>query len=261
MNKTMKNTVLLLGAIMASTCVSAAESISIYAASSMTNAVNDLIAAYQAEHDVHVVPVYGGSSSLARQIERGAPADVFLSANEKWVSHLIAKQVVKRDNVTLLAGNQLVLIKPAQSEQKPFDVASQTEWQSVLKDARMAVGNTDAVPVGIYSKEVLTHLGVWETVQPKLAQTNNVRLALALVERGEAPLGMVYKTDAILTDNVAIVTTFDPALHSAIHYPLVQITESDTSRAFVEFLRSDKAKAVLEHYGFRTDMGTEKFAE
>ncbi len=82
-----------------------------------------------------------------------------------------------------------------------------------------------------------------------------------MVERGEAPLGMVYKTDAILTDNVAIVSTFAPALHSAIHYPLVQITDKDASRAFVEFLESDKAKAVMEHYGFHTDMGTEKFAE
>lgn len=261
MNTQIKKIAFLLSAVLASTPVWAKDTVNIYAASSMTNAVNDLISAYEADHDVDVIPVYGGSSSLARQIERGAPADVFLSANEKWVSHLIEKKIVKRDNVTLLAGNQLVLIKPAKSEQKPFDVANKQEWQSVLKDSRMAVGNTDAVPVGMYSKEALTNLGVWETVQPKLAQTNNVRLALALVERGEAPLGMVYKTDAILTDNVAIVSTFDPALHSAIHYPLVQITDKDASRAFVEFLESDKAKAVMEHYGFGTDMGTEKFAE
>ncbi|ADT88594.1 MULTISPECIES: molybdate ABC transporter substrate-binding protein [Vibrio] len=261
MNNKMKKIAVLLGAVLASTSVWAKDTVNIYAASSMTNAVDDLITAYEADHDVDVVPVYGGSSSLARQIERGAPADVFLSANETWVSHLIKNNIVSRDNVTLLAGNQLVLIKPSASEQQPFDVANKQAWLNVLKDSRMAVGNTDAVPVGMYSKEALTHLGVWDTLQPKLAQTNNVRLALALVERGEAPLGMVYKTDAALTDNVAILSTFDPALHSAIHYPLVQITDKDASRAFVDFLKSDKAKAVMEHYGFRTDMGTETFAE
>lgn len=257
----MKKMALLISAMLAATPAWATDTVNIYAASSMTNAVEDLIKAYESDHDVDVVPVFGGSSSLARQIEHGAPADVFLSANEKWVHHLVDNDIVQADHVKLLAGNQLVLIKPVDSDQAAFDVADKQQWQTLLKDSRMAVGNTDAVPVGIYSKEALTNLDVWKTVEPKLAQTANVRLALALVERGEAPLGMVYKTDAILTDKVAILSTFKPTLHSAIHYPLVQISDTQPSADFVQFLQSDQAKAVMQQYGFRTDMGNEKFVE
>lgn len=256
----MKKTIILLSALLVSVSTWAKDTLNIYAASSMTNVVNDLISVYESEHDIDIVPIFGGSSSLARQIEKGAPADVFLSANEQWVQYLIDSHYVKASNVTLLAGNQLVLIKPINSKLKPFNLKNKMEWLQVLNNSRMAVSNTNAVPVGMYSKEALVNLGVWNTVQSKLAQTNNVRLALTLVEREEATLGMVYKTDAMLTNKVEVLSTVPPTLYSTIHYPLVQISETKITSAFVGFLQSEKARKVMGRYGFRTDMGTEKFA-
>lgn len=239
----------------------AQETIHIYAASSMTNAVNDLINLYQSQHKTKVVAVFAGSSSLARQIEHGAPADLFLSANEEWVQYLIENRHVTKDKVTLLAGNQVVLIQPSSSSLSAFDVAEPAQWQQRLTHARLAVGNTDSVPIGMYSKQVLMKLGVWDTVQPQLAQTNNARLALALVERGEAPLGMVYKTDALSSNKVSIVMEFDPALHSTIYYPLAQLNDKPSSTSLVQFLSSPAAKTVLDRYGFRTDIQNETFAQ
>ncbi|WP_068718166.1 molybdate ABC transporter substrate-binding protein [Vibrio tritonius] len=257
----MKKLALFISAALLTAPSFANDEIHVYAASSMTNAMNDLAAAYEKTHsDVSVVTVYAGSSSLARQIESGAPADVFLSANEKWVNYLIQQKVVTADKVSLVAGNQLVLIEPAKAHIKAFDVKNKGEWTKLLSQSHMAVGNTASVPVGMYSKEALQHLGVWDTVQPKLAQANNVRLALALVERGEADLGMVYKTDAVLTNKVKIVSTFDSSLHTAIHYPLVQVSDSSKAADFVKYVKSAEGKKVLNQYGFNTDLGNQKFA-
>lgn len=257
----MKQIILCLGLLLSSHSVLAKETVTIYAASSMTNAVGDLVEAYNQQHDSHVVTVFGGSSSLARQIESGAPADIFLSANEKWVTYLVDKKLAEADKVSLIAGNQLVLIKPASSPMQSFKLDQKEEWNRVLDGSRIAVGNTDSVPVGIYAKEALTHLGVWSDVKSKLAQTNNVRSALALVERGESALGIVYKTDALLTDTVEVVQSFEPTLHGAIHYPLVQLNDKLSSKELVDFIHSDEAKTILNRYGFRTDMGNEKFAQ
>ena len=257
----MKKLVFLISAALVAAPTFAKDQLHVYAASSMTNAVNDLAADYEKAHpNVDVVPVFASSSSLARQIEHGAPADIYLSANEKWVRYLIKKDIVKLDHVNLVAGNQLVLIEPVKEHIKAFDVKNKGEWKHLLSETRMAVGNTGSVPVGMYSKEALEHLGVWKTVEPKLAQANNVRLALALVERGEADLGMVYKTDAVLTKKVKIISTFDPKLHTAIHYPLVQISDSADAADFAKFVQSDAGKKVLDQYGFNTHLGNAKFA-
>ncbi|PNH81942.1 molybdate ABC transporter substrate-binding protein [Vibrio diazotrophicus] len=257
----MKQIILYLVLLLSSHSVLAKDTVTIYAASSMTNAVGDIVEAYNQQHDGHIVTVFGGSSSLARQIERGAPADVFLSANEKWVSYLVEKKLADIDKVSLIAGNQLVLIKPASSPTQSFKLDQKQEWNKVLDDSRIAVGNTDSVPVGIYAKEALTNLGVWSDVKSKLAQTNNVRSALALVERGESALGIVYKTDALLTDKVEMLQSFEPSLYGAIHYPLVQLNDKLSSKQLVDFIQSDEARSILNKYGFRTDMGNEKFAQ
>lgn len=257
----LKNSLLTLGLLLCSHSLLAKDTVTIYAASSMTNAVTEIVEAFKKQQNINVVTVFGGSSSLARQIDNGAPADVFLSANEKWVNYLIDKKIVADENVELLAGNQLVLIKPKAGTQKAFDLSSSDEWQKQLANNRMAIGNIDAVPVGIYAKEALVNLGVWETVKPYLAQTNNVRHALALVERGESPLGIVYKTDALLTNNVEVLVSFDPSLHGVIHYPLVRLTDKNASKQLIKFMSSDTAKVVLDRYGFRTDMEKEQFAQ
>lgn len=256
----MRKILLSIVAMLCCTAVYAQEKITVYAASSMTNAVNELIAAYQPKQPLDIVPVYAGSSALARQIEQGAPADIFISANDNWVAHLLNKNIVTSDKVTLLAGNQLVLIAPQSSKLNSLVVNDVAAWLDALNASRLAIGNTMAVPVGMYAKEALEKLKVWSSLAPMLAQTNNVRLALALVERQEAALGIVYKTDALMSNKVKVVHEFDSSLHSAIHYPLVQLTERDTVNQFMLFLRSDQAKSILQNYGFSVMTGTDSFA-
>lgn len=256
----MRKILLSIVAMLCCTVVYAQEKITVYAASSMTNAVNELIAAYQPKQPLDIVPVYAGSSALARQIEQGAPADIFISANDNWVTHLLNKNIVTSDKVTLLAGNQLVLIAPQSSKLNSLVVNDVAAWLDALNGSRLAIGNTMAVPVGMYAKEALEKLKVWSSLAPMLAQTNNVRLVLALVERQEAALGIVYKTDALMSNKVKVVHEFDSSLHSAIHYPLVQLTERDTVNQFMLFLRSDQAKSILQNYGFSVITGTDSFA-
>ncbi|OEE36352.1 molybdate ABC transporter substrate-binding protein [Vibrio ordalii] len=256
----MRKILLSIVAMLCCTAVYAQEKITVYAASSMTNAVNELIAAYQPKQPLDIVPVYAGSSALARQIEQGAPADIFISANDNWVTHLLNKNIVTSDKVTLLAGNQLVLIAPQSSKLNSLVVNDVAAWLDALNGSRLAIGNTMAVPVGMYAKEALEKLKVWSSLAPMLAQTNNVRLALALVERQEAALGIVYKTDALMSNKVKVVHEFDSSLHNAIHYPLVQLTERDTVNQFMLFLRSDQAKSILQNYGFSVMTGTDSFA-
>ena len=256
----MRKILLSIVAMLCCTAVYAQEKITVYAAASMTNAVNELIAAYQPKQPLDIVPVYAGSSALARQIEQGAPADIFISANDNWVTHLLNKNIVTSDKVTLLAGNQLVLIAPQSSKLNSLVVNDVAAWLDALNGSRLAIGNTMAVPVGMYAKEALEKLKVWSSLAPMLAQTNNVRLALALVERQEAALGIVYKTDALMSNKVKVVHEFDSSLHSAIHYPLVQLTERDTVNQFMLFLRSDQAKSILQNYGFSVMTGTDSFA-
>ncbi|EKO3676210.1 molybdate ABC transporter substrate-binding protein [Vibrio metschnikovii] len=239
----------------------AQETLHLYAASSMTNAVNELIKHYQASHTTRVVPVFGGSSSLARQVERGAPADLFLAASDDWARYLIDKQDIGPEHVTLIAGNRVVLIQPATASSAPFDVADSQQWLQRLAKSRLAVGNTEAVPIGIYAQQVLDALDVWDGVRPHLAPTNNARSALALVERGEVALGMVYQTDAQSTDKVTTLTVFDDSLHDTIHYPLLRLSDKSSNQTFIDYVTSPVGKSILARYGFTTDMEHEQFAQ
>ncbi|MBR9874198.1 MAG: molybdate ABC transporter substrate-binding protein [Vibrionaceae bacterium] len=224
--------------------------IKVYAASSMTNAINEISENFSDKFDVTVTPVYGGSSSIARQIMNGAPADIFISANTKWMDYLVGEKVILSDNVTSLVGNSLVLIAPKPSNTKAFNFSDGKAWQAALNDGRLALGNPTSVPVGMYAKESLTTLDVWKDIQFSVAPAKNVRLALALVERGEAPLGIVYKTDALLTDKVTIVDEFASDTHSAIVYPAAMINDSTVSEQFFRYLKTDEAKDVFIKYGF-----------
>ncbi|MEZ8577186.1 molybdate ABC transporter substrate-binding protein [Vibrio splendidus] len=227
----------------------AAEKLRVYAASSMTNAVNLLVEEFEKDHSVDVIPVYASTSSLVRQIERGAPADIFISANEKWMTHLVDRQLVSSDNVTNLCENELVLISP---KEKPIslDLSNGDQWAKLLTNERLAVGNTMSVPAGIYAKEALETLGVWDDVKTRLAPSNNVRMALALVERSEAKLGIVYKTDALLSKEVNLVSTFPSNLHTPIRYPVAKLSDKVVAEEFYTFLNSEKAKDTLNSFGF-----------
>ncbi|TPA08596.1 molybdate ABC transporter substrate-binding protein [Vibrio parahaemolyticus] len=229
----------------------AATDLKVYAASSMTNAIDEIAQDFKEKYDVTVTPVYGGSSSIARQIINGAPADVFISANTKWMDYLVDEGVIGSDNVTNLVRNSLVLIAPQSSSIAVFNFADAKAWEAALNGSRLALGNPTSVPAGMYAKESLTTLGVWKEIQTKVAPAKNVRLALALVERGEAPLGVVYKTDAQLTSKVKIVGEFASDTHAAIVYPAAVVNDSMESRQFFQYLKSEDAKRVFAHYGFQ----------
>ena len=234
-----------------SSAANAATELKVYAASSMTNAVNDIAQQFETKYDVTVTPVYGGSSSIARQILNGAPADIFISANTKWMDYLVKSKAVKNDSVTNLVQNSLVLIAPKASTIEPFDFSDANAWNQALEGNRLALGNPVSVPAGMYAKESLTNLGVWKKLERQIAPAKNVRLALALVERGEAPLGVVYKTDALLTDKVKVVGEFANDTHADIIYPAAIVKDSTQSEQFFEYLKSDDAKKVFSQYGFQ----------
>ncbi|CAK2162273.1 molybdate ABC transporter periplasmic binding protein [Vibrio crassostreae] len=249
----MKKRVILLAMALTSALISthllAAEKLRVYAASSMTNAVNLLVEEFEKDHSVDVTPVYASTSSLVRQIERGAPADIFISANEKWMTHLVDRKLVSSDNVTNLCENELVLISPKETS-VTLDLLKGNQWAKLLTNERLAVGNTISVPAGIYAKEALETLGVWDDVKTRLAPSNNVRMALALVERSEAKLGIVYKTDALLSKEVNLVLTFPSDLHTPIRYPVAKLNDKVVAEEFYTFLKSEKAKDTLNSFGF-----------
>ncbi|WP_061038249.1 molybdate ABC transporter substrate-binding protein [Vibrio coralliirubri] len=232
-----------------STHLLASEKLRVYAASSMTNAVNLLVEEFEKDHSVDVIPVYASTSSLVRQIERGAPADIFISANEKWMTHLVDRKLVSSDNVTNLCENELVLISPKETS-VTLDLSKGGQWAELLTNERLAVGNTMSVPAGIYAQEALETLGVWDDVKTRLAPSNNVRMALALVERSEAKLGIVYKTDALLSKEVNLVSTFPSNLHTPIRYPVAKLSDKVVAEEFYTFLKSEKAKDTLNSFGF-----------
>ncbi|WP_390903570.1 molybdate ABC transporter substrate-binding protein [Vibrio paucivorans] len=247
-------TMALLIAGLCSFTASAAERVMVYAASSMTNALQDVAKRYQLQHDVKVVLSFASSSTLARQISQGAPSDIYLSANQKWMDYLVDNRVVELSNTTALLGNQLVLIAPQDSSID--EVLLDANWgvSDALAGSRLAIGDPAHVPVGIYTKQSLESLQLWSKAKSHLAQTNNVRGALALVERGEAPLGVVYATDAQIATGVKVVATFPTESHSPIAYPLALVNpRSDAAQSFYDYLQSEQAAAIFRSYGFEVN--------
>src|SRR5471030_2892375 len=186
----------------------AADKVTVFAAASLTNAIQDIAAQYQKEKGVQVVSSFASSSTLARQIEQGAPADLFISADQQWMDYSMGKQQIVENTRYTLLGNDLVLIAAKASKINHVDINDKTQWASLLGDSRLSVGDPDHVPAGIYAKEALQKLGAWTTLEPKLARASDVRGALALVEREEAPLGIVYGSDSIASKKVKVVGIF-----------------------------------------------------
>ncbi|USQ50739.1 molybdate ABC transporter substrate-binding protein [Serratia marcescens] len=195
---------------------------------------------------------FASSSTLARQIEQGAPADLFISADQQWMDYAIDKQQMVKDTRYTLLGNELVLIAAKSDKQDKIAIDKQTDWAKLLSGGRLAVGDPDHVPAGIYAKEALEHLGAWSTLEPKLARANNVRSAMALVERGEAPLGIVYGSDAVASDKVKVVGVFPEDSHKPVEYPMAMVKDrqNPTVSAFYTYLKGPEAAAIFEHYGF-----------
>ncbi|MBU4565347.1 MAG: molybdate ABC transporter substrate-binding protein [Desulfarculus sp.] len=229
----------------------AAGPVMIFAAASTTNAVSEVIKAYQAAGKGKAVASFASSSTLAKQIARGAPAQIYLSANVKWMNYLAEKKLLAPGTRVDLLGNRLVLIAPKGAKERG-PIQAGMPLLAWLGEGRLAVGDPDHVPAGIYAKQALKSLGLWEKAEPRLARAANVRAALALVERGEAPLGIVYATDAAITPKVMVVGVFPEAGHKPIVYPLALLKGQATpsAKAFWQFLQGDEAKGIFKKYGF-----------
>lgn len=223
----------------------------VFAAASTTNAVQDVIAAYGEETGKAATASFASSSTLARQIAEGAPAGVYISANPKWMDFLDEEGLLVEGSRSDLLGNDLVLIAPTETA-APVTVDATLPLTDMLgADGRLSVGDPDHVPAGIYAQQALTALGLWETADPRLARASDVRAALALVARGETPYGIVYATDAAISDGVAVVGTFPEDSHPPITYPAALIKGADAdAQAFLAFLKGDAAAAIFRRYGF-----------
>jgi molybdate transport system substrate-binding protein len=240
-------------AIFAAPQIAAAQdkSITVFAAASMKNALDDVDTAFTKKTGVKVVASYDASSALMKQIEAGAPADAFVSADLKWMDYGSQKKLIKDDTRANLLGNQLVLIAPKDSKIDNVAIKPGFDLAKLAGDGRIATGDVKAVPVGLYAQAALQKLGVWDSVEPKMAMTQNVRAALTLVARGEAPLGIVYSTDAKVEPGVKVVATFPEDSHDPIIYPIAATTTAKPDvTAYLAFLRSAAAKTIFENYGF-----------
>ena len=227
------------------------KSITVFAAASMKNALDDVDAAFTKKTGIKVVASYDASSALMKQIEGGAPADVFVSADLKWMDYGSQKKLIKDDTRVNLLGNELVLIAPKDSKIDKVTIAPGFDLAKLAGDGRIATGDVAAVPVGIYAKAALEKLGIWASVEPKMAMAANVRAALVLVARGEAALGIVYSTDAKVEPGVKVVSVFPESSHDPIVYPVAAtVNAKPDATPYLAFLRSAAAKTIFESYGF-----------
>ena len=227
------------------------KSLTVFAAASMKNALDDVDAAYTAKTGVKIVASYAASAALAKQIEQGAPADVFVSADTDWMDYATSKNNINEPTRVNLLGNSIVLIAPKDSRIDNVTIGQGFDLAKLASDGKIATGDVKAVPVGKYAKAALERLGGWQAAEPKFAMTESVRAALMLVARGEAVLGIVYSTDAKVEPAVKIVGSFPADSHPAIIYPVAATTTAKPEAAdYLAFLRSSVAKAILEKYGF-----------
>ncbi len=234
----------------------AGDNVTVFAAASLTNCLNDVGKLFTEKDKCAFTPSYLSSSTLAKQIENGAPANMFISADEKWMDYLAKKKLIVPSTRSDLLGNQLVLIAPVGSKINKVNITRGFNLSGLLAGGKLSVGDPAHVPAGIYSQQALEALGVWDSVKGSLARGSDVRLALVLVERGEAPLGIVYATDAAITKKVKVVGVFPENTHPPIVYPaaLVAGHETPAARSFLEFLKTPQARAIFEKYGFSVIM-------
>jgi molybdate transport system substrate-binding protein len=224
----------------------------VFAAASLKDAIDATDAGFAKESGKQPVASYAASSALAKQIEQGAPADIFISADEDWMNYLADRKLIKPDTRFDLLGNTLVLIAPKDSKIEA-KIMQGFPLAALLGDGHLAMANTDSVPAGKYGKAALTKVGVWDQVKDKIAQADNVRAALKLVSTEEAPLGIVYGTDARSDPDVKVIDTFPEGTHPPIIYPIA-IAASSTNAdapALLAYLKSAAAQSVFKDQGFR----------
>ena len=247
-NIAQKMTIWLLLLFITSTA-NAEDKITVFAAASLTNALTDIGAQYQKDKSVKIVHSFAASSTLAKQIENGAPADIFMSADTKWMNYLQDKKLIKTASRIGFIGNKLVLIAPKGRNfnvkfDKTFDFAKAFE-------GRLCTGDIESVPAGIYAKEALTYLNWWDSVKTRIVGAQDVRGALAFVERGECAAGIVYETDAKVSSKVEIVGVFPEISHQPIIYPMAFVANAkNVNNDYFSYIQSDVALGIFKNYGF-----------
>lgn len=249
----------IVGAAALALCLSAtvarADEVVVFAAASLTNALGEIGESFAAQTGHTVKPSYAASSALAKQVEQGAPAHVFASADLKWMDYMAGKKLVNPDTRFNLLGNTLVLVAPVDSAQGKIELSPKTDIAALAGAGRIATGNPDSVPVGLYFKQAMERAGQWPAVEAKVARADSVRAALAFVERGEVPFGVVYATDAAVSKKVKVVGVFPDTMHDPIVYPFALIAGKETpaAKAFLDYVRGPTAKGVFAKYGFKVN--------
>lgn len=242
--------ILIAGLILSAPDADANGTVTIFAASSTQSAIDPLVAVCPERARTKCRVSYSASSSIARQISAGAPADIFISANQKWMGQLASWNLVDPETVRMVASNSLVAISPSGRSVNINDTDDLLKW---LKSDRVAIGDPEHVPAGIYAVEALTTLGMWQDVRDRTLRMPNVRSALAVVSRDEAHAGIVYATDAMISDRVSVVYAFEPSTHSAILYPagMVNGRTTDAVRRVFDLLTGEFGREAFEAAGFR----------
>jgi molybdate transport system substrate-binding protein len=242
---------LLAGLLLTVTAPVQAKDLLVFAAASLKNAAEDIGKAYEATGAGKVTYSFASSSDLAKQIENGAPAAIFISADTKWMDYLAERKLIVTDSRRNLLGNRLVLIAPSDSSMT-IDLAEGAPLAQSLGDGKLAMADPDSVPAGRYGKASLEALKLWSSVEPSVVRAKDVRATLAFVERGEAAAGVVYATDAMVSKKVRIVDEFPEASHPKIVYPIALIAGQDdaAAHAFYDYLNGEKARGVFLDYGF-----------
>jgi molybdate transport system substrate-binding protein len=222
----------------------------VFGAASLTNVLQELGDGFTKQSAIPVKFSFAASSALARQIESGAPADVFFSADLEWMDYLQSRNLIRRESRHEVLGNRLVLIAPADSTVK-LKIEPHFQLAATLGKGRLATGDPDSVPVGRYAQAALTTLGVWKDVADRLIRADSVRSAMAFVDRGEAPLGIVYETDALIDKKVRVVDVFPDDTHQPIVYPIALTSVAKTDAAkFIAFIRGPAGDLAFKAYGF-----------
>ncbi|MGH6892601.1 MAG: molybdate ABC transporter substrate-binding protein [Dongiaceae bacterium] len=234
------------------TILAADQKVTVFAASSLTDVLKAAAATWQSKGNGAIVLSFGSSSTIAKQIEQGAPADIFASADETWMAYLVERNLIAGDTVRRPIGNDLVLVG-APGTSHIIKIEPGFDLLSALRGGRLAIGDPKSVPAGRYARQALTNLGVWDKIAPHLAPAPNVRAALALVQRGEAPLGIVYATDAMGLGEMKMLTLFPEDSHDPIVYPMAIVAGRDRpdAKAFFDFLTGPDGLALFGRYGFK----------
>jgi molybdate transport system substrate-binding protein len=242
---------LALAVLVLTSAVARADDVLVFAAASLKTALDEVADDWRTQTGKQVTVSYAGSAQLARQIEQGAPADVYISASIEWMDYLQSAELIRAGSRTDLLGNRLVLVAHG-AERAAIELDASLDLAGLLGDAKLAMALVDAVPAGIYGRQALTSLGLWDAVAPKVAQADNVRAALALVAAGEAPYGIVYASDAVSDSRVSVIGVFPEGSHDPIVYPAARVAASKNADAglFLEALKGPSALAHFRAQGF-----------